>query len=113
FSSIAPWGSTAGDSHALVGAAGMLMDRADNVYLLDRIRQAGTPFHLVYADGDTVVPRWSSERLIRGLGLPVVAPLYHPVEGVEIVDALPTSGSSASQIPTSEVGDGLLSGLVA
>ena len=101
FATIAPWGSTAGDAHALVGAAGMLLDRADNVYLLDRIREHGTPFHLAYGQGDMVVPNTSSERMIRALDLPLVAPVYDDVPGARVVDAMPADGTGASQIPLS------------
>jgi hypothetical protein len=100
FSGIAPWGATAGDAHALLGAAGMLLDRSDNVYLLDRIREHRTPFHLVYAMGDGVVPNASSERLIRLLGLPLLAPTYWDVPGTTTVSQLPLSGTGASQFPT-------------
>jgi pimeloyl-ACP methyl ester carboxylesterase len=100
FAGIAPWGSTAGDAHALLGAAGMLMDRADNVYLLDRIRQHGTPFYLVYAMGDGIVPNSSSERMVRLLGLPLLAPTYWPVPGTTTVGTMPADGTGASQFPT-------------
>ncbi len=103
FASIAPWGSTAGDAHALVGAAGMLLDRADNVYLLDRIREHGTPFHLAYGVGDLVVPNTSSDRMIRALDLPLVAPVYQEVPRARVVDAMPADGIGASQIPASGV----------
>ncbi len=100
FSGIAPWGSTAGDAHALVGAAGMLLDRADNVYLIERIRQNGTPFFLVYGDQDGIVPNTSSMRMVRLMDLPLVAPTYHDAPGIRVVDRWPADGSGASQFDT-------------
>jgi len=100
FWGIAPWGSTAGDAHALLGAAGMLLDRSDNVYLLDRIRRNGTPFYLVYGEGDGIVPSASSERMVRLLDLPLLAPTYHDVPGVRVVGSMAPDGTGASQFPT-------------
>ena len=100
FTGVEPFGATPGDAHALVATAGQLLDRGDNVYFLDRLRAQGTPFYLVYADDDGVVPNTSSERMIRQLGLPIVGTQYHSVPRTTALDAMPANGTGATQIPT-------------
>lgn len=102
FYGIAPWGSTAGDAHALLGAAGMMLDRADNVYLIERIRRNRTPFYLVYGDQDGIVPNTSSMRMVRLMGLPLLAPTYHDAPDIAVVDQWPADGFGASQFDTWE-----------
>ncbi len=113
FEQVVPAGATAGDSHALLGAAGMMLDRSDNVNVLDRIAINGTPFFLVYARDDGIVPNASSERQIRLMGLPIVGETYMPTPGItRHVDTLPANGTGASQIPTFELDGNLLKALL-
>jgi len=113
FTSVLPAGATAGDSHALLGAAGMLLDSSENAYLLDRIRANGTPFFLSYAQNDGVVPNTSSERMARLLGLPLLEPVFNDAPGLTRTTAWPAGGSAASQIPTSFLDGNVLAGLLA
>lgn len=100
FTGVEPFGATPGDAHALVATAGQLLDRGDNVYFLDRLREHATPFYLVYADDDGVVPNTSSERMIRLLGLPIVGTQHHSVPRTTALATMPTNGTGATQIPT-------------
>jgi len=113
FENVVPAGVTAGDAHALLGAAGMMLDRSDNVNVLDRIVANKTPFYLVYARDDGIVPNTSSERQIRLMGLPIVGPTYVPTPGITAyVDTLPANGTGASQIPTYELDGNILKALL-
>jgi len=103
FRTIEPWGATAGDAHALVGIAAVGIDRSDNTYFIDRVARNRTPFYLVYADGDGIVPNTSSERMARIMGLPLVGERYHEVPGLATVAALPADGTGASQVPTADL----------
>jgi hypothetical protein len=101
FTSVEPAGASAGDAQALVGAVGMLLDRADNTYLLDRIRTAGTPLWVAYSANDGIVPNTSTNRMLTLLGLPVDGPTSAPVPpGLVRVTSMPPDGSGATQTPT-------------
>ena len=109
FTSVEPIGAKPGDTHALIGAAGMLLERSDNTYVLDRIRTAGTPLFLVYAANDGVVNNAESNRLITELGLPVYGDTYVPIPlGTLRIARFPVNGTAASQIPTSQLDGNLL-----
>lgn len=70
FSSIIPSSAPAGDAAALLGAASMLLDRADPTHLLDELRASGRPVVAQVGVGDRIVPEFSSDRLVRMLDLP-------------------------------------------
>ena len=101
FAGVVPSGGPAGDALALMGAAAMLLDTADNVNVVDRIRARGTPVLLVYGTGDAIVPNFASERLVRLLQLPVVGPAPVEVEGASgavAADRVPADRRGAVQI---------------
>jgi hypothetical protein len=101
FTSVEPSGASAGDTEALLGVVSMLLDPADNTYVLDRIVAERTPLWLEYAANDGVVPNTSSDRMLSLLGLPIDGPTTAPVPaGLPRVSALPPSGSGATQAPT-------------
>jgi hypothetical protein len=72
FMRLVPEGASTGDAYALMGAATMLLDVADNVNLLDRLRSDDTPVFLAYGVGDGVVLNEASDRMVGLLGLPLV-----------------------------------------
>jgi len=100
FTPIEPSGVSAGDGHALMGSAGMLLDRAENTYLMDRIKTSRMPFYLAYAVHDGTVPNASSERMIRETGIPLVGKLSNPLAGWPAVASMPVDGRGAIQTPT-------------
>lgn len=69
FRGIVPTGAPVGETHVLTFFAQNLLDRADNTYYLDRIRQRGTPVQLSYAADDGIVPNTSTARMVDLLGL--------------------------------------------
>ena len=79
FTGVVPSGASPGDTQALVGAVGMLLERSDNTHLLDRIRAAGTPLWVAYAANDGVVPNATTNRMLTLLGLPLDGPTTVPV----------------------------------
>ena len=79
FMSVIPEGASAGDAYALMGAATMLMDHADNVNVVSRIREHGTSTFLAYGAGDGVVRNSTSDRLVSLLDLPLVGPQLSPI----------------------------------
>lgn len=114
FTSVEPAGATPADAQALVGTVSMLLDRSDNTYLLDRIREAGTPLWLAYARQDGVVPNTSSNRMMALLGLPLSGPVYTPtLPSVPHVKGMPPGGTGASQNQTSQLDSNLAKALLA
>lgn len=71
FAGIVPRADT-GDAYALMGAATMLLDPADNVNVLDRIARDGPPVFLLYGANDGIVPNVTTDRMITLLDLPLV-----------------------------------------
>ena len=113
FSSVEPQGAAPADVQALVGTVSMLLDRADNTNVLDRIRAAGTPVWLAYARDDGIVPNTSSNRMLDLLDLPVEGRTYVPtLPSVVHVDGMPADGSGATQIPTAYLDDNLAKSLL-
>ncbi|MFM7069124.1 MAG: hypothetical protein ACKOYM_06640, partial [Actinomycetes bacterium] len=89
-----------GDSLSLMGAATMLLDPADNVNFLDRIRERGTPVFVFNGAGDAVVPNHTTARMTALLGLPIVGPQRIPVPGSPTLiadDHVPADGRGAAQ----------------
>lgn len=80
FLGVVPSAANTGDAYSLLGAATLLLDPADNVNVLDRIREHGTPTFLVYGVGDGVVPNYATDRMISLLDLPLVGPQIRPGE---------------------------------
>ena len=101
FTPIEPTGVSAGDGHALMGSAGMLLDRAENTYLMDRIKNSKMPFYLSYAANDGTVPNADSERMVRETDIPLVGDLSKPVPGLRTVPTMPADGRGAIQTSTS------------
>lgn len=101
FMSLIPRGASTGDAYALMGAATMLLDHADNSNLVDRARQHDTPVFLAYGVGDGILPNDTSTRTIGLLDLPLVGtehttiPIPHRSTGSETV---PSDGWGAAQI---------------
>ncbi len=100
FMNVIPEAASPGDAYALMGAATMLMDPADNVNVAGRIRENGTPTFLAYGAGDGVVSNRASDRLISLVDLPLVGPLLSPI-GVPHrttgSDAMPDDGWGTAQ----------------
>ena len=70
FAGIIPSDATVGDAAALKGVATLLIDPAENSYVLDRLRDGGPPLFVQYGVGDGVVPNPMTERLATLAGLP-------------------------------------------
>ncbi|MEZ4469695.1 MAG: hypothetical protein R3F60_02610 [bacterium] len=95
-----PPGASDGDIKRIFGAMQTLADSGDPVnfaphILRDRLPRAeGTPDLLVLmAVGDEVVPNTATESLTRALGLPVLAPVAVPWEGVVVEPSGPLAGN--------------------
>ncbi len=100
FSGVVPVGGPVGDSMSLMGAATMVLDPADNVNFVDRIRARGTPVFMVSGVGDAIVPNWTNARTAALLGLPLVGPTGFPVPGDPqkiVTDRVPADGRGAAQ----------------
>ena len=99
FSGVVPEGGPAGDALSLMGSATMLLDPADNVNFLDRIRERGTPVFIVSGVDDSIVPNFTSARTVALLGLPLVGRTGFPVPGAATVqgDHVPADGRGAAQ----------------
>jgi hypothetical protein len=101
FATVVPDGASAGDAAALQGAATMLLDRADNANVVDRVRGAGPPVFLQFGVGDGIVPNVTSERLISLADLPLVGPELAPMR-VEPRrtggDAIPADGRGVAEV---------------
>jgi hypothetical protein len=102
FAGVVPFGATAGDAAALTAASVSLLDRADNVNLVDRLRQ-GPPVLLQYGVGDAIVPAHSSERLVSLLDLPLIGrelvPMATPTPVRRIPgDDIPDDGWGVAQV---------------
>ena len=104
FKGVVPAGATTGQAHALIANAQSLLDRGDDTFYAERIRERHRPFYLVYAVGDGVVPEASTRRLIDELGLPLVLPDRSP---------MPSDGTGFQRIPTSELDGSLFKPLLA
>lgn len=114
FSPVEPTGAPPGDTQALVGTVSMLLDRAENTNLLDRIKAAGTPLWLAYARHDGVVPNTSSDRMIELLDLPLSGPMLVAVpSSTTRVESIPANGTGASQNQTSQLDSNLAKALMA
>lgn len=101
FATVVPDGAAAGDAAALQGAATMLLDRADNVNVVDRLRSSGPPVFLQYGVGDGIVPNTASERLMALADLPLVGPEITPLHLAlrrTGSDAIPADGRGAAQV---------------
>lgn len=101
FAGIVPSGSSAGDAAALRGFATVLLDPADNSYLVDRLRNGGPPLFVQYGVGDGIVPNVNTERLATLAGLPFVgkeiSPLSMPFEHTGWA-AIPPDGRGMTQV---------------
>jgi hypothetical protein len=108
FMGVLPVDASTGDAYALMGAATMLLDGADNVNVLPRARDAGTAVFLAYGVGDGVVPNWASDRMIGLLDLPLVGPRIAHLESEPPLtgsDAPPADGRGVAQIWSSAPDD--------
>lgn len=101
FAGIIPSDATVGDAAALKGVATLLIDPAENSYVLDRLRDGGPPLFVQYGVGDGVVPNPMTERLATLAGLPFVgpeiSPLHLPFEHTGS-DAIPADGRGMAQV---------------
>jgi pimeloyl-ACP methyl ester carboxylesterase len=101
FMGVVPAGATTGDAYALMGGATMLLDHAESVNVLDRIRAHGTPVFLTYGVGDGVVPNVTSDRLVSLLDLPLVG---RELTGISLPhratssESVPADGNGAAQL---------------
>ena len=89
FMRVVPDGIPAGDAAALIGAAGMLLDRSDAVNVLDADHAGAAPIFAQYGVGDGIVPGFSTSRLMTLLDLPLIGPDLTPV--LTPVRRLPTN----------------------
>lgn len=101
FAGVVPWGASAGDAAALRGLATLLLDPAENSYLVDRLRDGGPPLFVQYGVGDGVVPNFSTERLAVLADLPFVGPEISPL-GLDLrrtgADVVPADGRGVAQV---------------
>ena len=101
FSGLIPQGLGAGDAAALQGLGTLLLDRSDNTYLLDHLRDAERPVFLQYGLGDWVVPNVNTERLAALVDLPLVGPEIAPIQ-LEVrrtgTVGIPSDGRGVAQV---------------
>jgi hypothetical protein len=98
---VVPAGASTGDAYALMGAASMLLDHAENANVLARIRAHGTPVFLAYGVGDGVVPNTATDRMIHQLDVPLVGRQLTPISlpfRATGTDAVPADGSGVAQL---------------
>lgn len=103
FKPIVPWGAEVGELHVLTYFAQTLLDRADNTYYLDRIRDRGTPVFVTYAVNDGVVGNQTTERMVGTLGLRMVGEQYGPIAGwvgAQPGGSMAADGRGFRQVPT-------------
>ncbi len=115
FRTVIPAGGTAGDAAALFGAATMLIDPGDPTHLLDEVRRSGRPVVAQVGIGDAIVPEFSSDRLVRMLGLPRLGEARTDILANGRIDELGPDGRALQEIwPTnsSEVTRGFMAHLV-
>lgn len=115
FKGIVPVGAPYGESHVLTFFAQHLLDRADNTFYLDRIRERGTPIFLSYAIDDGIVPNVTTERMLNLLGLPRVGPQAGPVWAPlspPAAASMPADGRGYGQVPTGQLYGNLLKPLL-
>ncbi len=98
FSSIIPASASAGDAAALLGAASMLLDRADPTHLLDDLRRSGRPVIAQVGVGDRIVPEFSSDRLVRMLGLPRIGTQRTGIVASGHIDSLGPDGRGFEEV---------------
>lgn len=101
FMGVVPAGASTGDAYALMGAASMLLDHAENANVLARIRAHGTPVFLAYGVGDGVVPNTATDRMIHQLDVPLVGRQLTPISlpfRATGSDAVPADGSGVAQL---------------
>lgn len=101
FMPLVPYGASTGDAYAFMGAATMLLDAADNVNVLDRIRDGDTPLFLAYGVNDGIVRNTFSDRMVGLLGLPLVGPQLAELESAPRPtgsDVPPADGRGVAQI---------------
>ena len=70
FRSIIPQDATAGDAAALLGAASMLLDRADATHLVERLADPERSVIAQVGIGDSIVPEFAAQRLLSLVDLP-------------------------------------------
>jgi hypothetical protein len=92
FEPIIPDWASAGDAAALLGASTMLLDRGDATHLLDDLRASGRPFLAQIGYSDSIVPEFSSDRLVRLLDLPRIGTQLTDIRASGQVDELPPDG---------------------
>lgn len=101
FMGVVPHGAAAGDAFALMGAATMLLDHADNVNVIERLRDPSFPLFLTYGIGDGVVQNVMSERMATLADLPLVRPhLSSPSVQLRALssDGVPADGRGVAQV---------------
>ena len=101
FAPVVPDGASAGDAAALQGAATMLLDRSDNVNVIDRLRGDGPPLFLQYGVGDGIVPNATSARMAVLADLPLVGPELTPLPDAVRrtgTDTIPADGRGVAQV---------------
>jgi len=81
--------------------ATLLLDPAENAYLVDRLAQGGPPVFVQYGIGDGIVPNVTTERLAVLAQLPLVGPELSPVrpdlERIGSAD-IPADGRGMAQV---------------
>lgn len=101
FAGIVPPDASTGDAAALKGVATLLLDPAENTYLVERLRDGGPPLFVQYGVGDGVVPNAMTERLATLAGLPFVgkeiSPLHLPFQHTGS-DSIPLDGRGMAQV---------------
>lgn len=104
--SVVPSNAAYGEAHLLMSMAQGLLDRSDNSFYLDRLVQRKTPFFLVYAIDDGVVPNENSERMIGLMRLRMTGRQYGPIWPAltsSKVATMQPGGSGFAQVPTTEL----------
>ena len=106
FKGIVPVGAPYGETHVLTFFAQSLLDRSDNTFYLDRLRQRRLPIYLSYAVDDGIVPNSSTERMISLLDLPMVGAKVGPLPaalGTAPLASMPADGRAFGQVPTGDL----------
>lgn len=102
FRGFVPKGASPGDRVGLLGAASLMLDRSDPAWTLADVADSGSNVFLQYAMDDGIVSNPMSERMARGLGLPLYGTVFEPVRGLVGVRSSAVPTHAAEQVSQNE-----------
>ncbi len=98
FMSVIPAGADAGDAATLIGAASMLIDGGDATHLLDELADSGRPVVAQVGVGDSIVPEFASNRLVRMLDLPRIGQARTGISATSNTKSLAEDGRGFAEV---------------